>query len=168
MNRQFLIFQVVLVILILVMINLSLPLLAQEETKKEEQKEDPVRGISVTLPIYSGRMNPQWWLTDGPEFKKVLELIKSMKAVNDSLFDYDKWNIPGNAAFRLVSREIKGIPRHIHIWRDMAYIPADDEKSPRYAKNVLELYDLLVKQAEAKGYSEYFRNYHKYREDFNR
>ena len=134
--------------------------IAQEEIERNKMKEEPVRGISITLPVYSGLPNPQWWITEGDEFEKITFLIKSMKTVNDSLFNYNEWNKPGYASFWIVSREIEDLPKSVHIWRDMAYIPQRDEMIPLYAKGVTELYDMLVKQAEKKGYKEYFLNYH--------
>ena len=138
-----------------------IPAIAQEETERNKMKEEPTRGISITLPVYSGIPNPQWWITDGDEFEKIIYLIKSMKTVNDSLFNYDEWNKPGYASFWIVSREIMDLPKSVHIWRDMGYIPQHEEMIPLYAKGVTELYDMLVKQAEERGYEEFFINYHK-------
>ena len=42
----------------------------------------------------------------------------------------------------------------------MAYILWNEKETPSYAKGATELYNMLVKQAEEKGYKEYFLNYH--------
>lgn len=133
---------------------------AQEKIERNTKNEEPVKGISIMFPIYSGRPNPQWWITEGPELERLLAVIKSMKTVKDSIFNYNEWNKPGYASFWIDSREIEGIPKSIHIWRDMAYILWNEKDTPSYAKGVTKLYDILVKQAEEKGYKEYFLNYH--------
>lgn len=134
---------------------------ALEKIERNTMKEKPIRGISIMLPVYSGRPNPQWWISEGSEFEKLINLIKSMKTVKGSLFNYDEWNRPGYASFWIVSREIEDLPKSVHIWRDMAYVPQNDEKIPLYVKGVTELYDMLVKQAEERGYRKFFLNYHK-------
>ena len=125
-----------------------------------ETPEFPDKGISITLSVFSGRPNPQWWITEKPELEKLITVIKSMKTVKDSLFNYNEWNRLGYASFWIDSREIEEIPKSIHIWRDMAYILWNEKETPSYAKGATELYDMLVKQAEEKGYKEYFLNYH--------
>ncbi len=137
---------------------------AQDDMANAKTKVDPIRGISITLPVYSGRPNPQWWLTEGPAYDTLVQLIRSLKAVPDTLFDYNEWNRPGYAIFQIYTREIKEFPKAINIWRNMAYIPQDGEKPPLYAKESARLYDFLVGQAEERGYKEFFVNYHKSRE----
>lgn len=150
---------------LLLILLLSVMASAQEKDHSDPTAEKPVKGISIMLPIYSGRPNPVWWITEGPEFKSVIEHIRSMKPVENEIFDYDEWNKPGYASFWIVPYELKDLPSSIHIWRDMALITMGGEKARLYAKEATELYDLLVKQAEEKGYRKYFLNYHRQKEN---
>ncbi|MEW5925685.1 MAG: hypothetical protein AB1746_17010, partial [Candidatus Zixiibacteriota bacterium] len=99
--------------------------------------------------------------TEGPVFDTLVRMIKSVKAVPESLFSYDEWNRPGYAIFRIATREIDGLPKKVNIWRDMIYIPQDGEKRALYSKEGARIYDFLVRQAEERGYKEFFVNYHK-------
>ncbi len=148
------------IVVFMLQILLVVSTIAQEKIESNIMKEDPIKGISILLPVYSGRPNPQWWITEGPELEKLQKVIRLMKTIEDSIFDYDEWNRPGYASFWIDSREIENIPKSIHIWRDMAYIFLNEKDTPSYAKGVTKLYDMLVKQAEERGYKEYFLNYH--------
>lgn len=147
-------------LLLIMLISFGRVTIAQEKIEGYSGSEKPEVGISITFPIYSGRANPQWWLTEGQEFQELIELIKIINSVDDSLFNYNEWNRGGYASFWIDSRNIKDIPKSIHIWRDMAIIISIEDEQYLYANGVLELYDLLVKLAEEKGYKEYFINYH--------
>ena len=139
--------------------------LAQDNLERDKVEVDPIKGISITLPVYSGMPNPQWWYTEGPVYDTLVLMIKALKAVPDTIFNYDEWNRPGYAAFRVHTREIRELPKRVRIWRDMVYIPEDGEKPALYAKGGGRIYDFLVRQAEERGYKEFFVNYHKAQKD---
>lgn len=158
MNRYF---KLKPIILLMILVFFSGFTFSQEINEESNVKMEPLTGISVTLSVYSGNPNPQWWITEGPEFEKFFDLLKSMKTVNDSIFNYNEWNRLGYATFRIVPREITELPKSVHIWRDMAVISQYEEENLLYADGVTALYDLLVKQAEERGHEEFFINYHK-------
>jgi hypothetical protein len=133
------------------------------EAKKDQEDERHVQ-IRITLSVYSGRPNPQWSLTAGPEYEKLAELIRGLKTAYEAPFDYDKWNRLGYASFWIVPKNIEGLPYAAHVWRDMAYLRVAREGPARYALGATEIYDLLVAQAEERGHKEFFVNYHKRRE----
>jgi len=128
-------------------------------------EREPDAGISITLSVYSGRPNPQWWTAPSDlRYKKMVELIKSLKTQKKPLFDYMQWNRPGYASFWLKFKKVDGMPYAIHIWRDMAYLELNREGEASYAVGAASIYDLLVSQAEEKGQKGFFINYHKLKE----
>jgi hypothetical protein len=133
----------------------------QEELGKEgKSMEQPAKGFAVTLSVYSGRPNPQWWITpQDPDFTRLVELIGSLRLEAKPLFKYDEWNRLGYASFWIASRNVKGLPRAIHVWRDMAYVIKDREGVGAYALGAAKLYDMLVAQAERRGHKEFFVKY---------
>jgi hypothetical protein len=120
----------------------------------------PPVGFRVTLSVYSGRPNPTWTVEPGPELDRLVALAKDLKATDATLFDYEEWNRLGYASFRLSSRGLAGVPGEVHVWRDMAVVPSKDGKGMQ-ATGASKLYELLVTQAEGKGYGEFFHNYRK-------
>jgi hypothetical protein len=130
------------------------------------QNEEPARGILVTLSVYSGRPNPDWWLTAEDQMKEIADLIWTLKAVPDAkLFDYDKWNRLGYASFWINPKGIDKVPFAVHVWRDMAFMVLDRKgEKVMYSLGATKLYDVLVAQAERKGYKEFFIKYHRDKE----
>ena len=153
--------KVKIIILLTVLLFLGGLVSAQDKLEKEKPREEPIKGISITLPVYSGMPNPQWWYTEGPAFDTLVMMLKSMKAVPESLFNYDEWNRPGYAIFRIAVREIEGLPKHVNVWRDKVYVPQDGKKQALYSREGAKIYDFLVRQAEERGHKEFFVNYHK-------
>jgi len=126
----------------------------------------PEKGVLVTLSAYSGRPNPQWWITDQDQLGRLAELIKSAKPSPEKSFDYNKWNRLGFASFWLNNKGLEGMPKKVHVWRDQAVIVTGQKDAPPlYANEALPLYDMLVKQAEEHDQHNFFRNYHKWRKD---
>jgi hypothetical protein len=123
--------------------------------------DEPKKGISITLSVYSGRENPQWWLTEGTEYKRLIRLIKALKIKEKPIFDYGKWNRLGYASFLIHPYDVEGLPLSIHVWRDMAYVINDTEGTEMYAQGAERIYDLLVSQAEERNQKSFFINYHK-------
>ena len=143
------------------------------QTKESQQKTGPVDrgvaktrdegppvGIRVTLSVFSGRPNPSWTIEPGPDLDRLVALIKDLKPTDAKLFDYDEWNRLGYATFWLSARGVPGIPSEIHVWRDMAVVPSKEGKGMQ-AVGASKLYEMLVTQAESKGYPDFFRNYRK-------
>ena len=122
--------------------------------------EGPPVGIRVTLSVFSGRPNPSWTVEPGPDLDRLVALIKDLKPTDAKLFDYDEWNRLGYATFWLSARGLPGIPSEIHVWRDMAFMPSKEGKGMQ-AVGASKLYEMLVTQAESKGYPDFFRNYRK-------
>lgn len=120
----------------------------------------PPVGFRVTLSVYSGRPNPSWTVEPGPELDRLVALVKDLKATDAKLFDYGEWNRLGYASFRLSARGLAGVPGEVHLWRDMAVVPSKDGKGMQ-ATGASKLYEVLVTQAEGKGYKEFFLNYRK-------
>jgi len=120
-------------------------------------------GIQVTLSIYSGRPNPSWQLRDGPELERLSALVSKLDLSQKALFDHDEWNRLGYASFWLNCQGIEGLPRMIHVWRDMAYVLVDGKDQVRYAIGATPLYDALVEQAERRDQREVFQAYHRLR-----
>lgn len=129
------------------------------------QELEPDKGINITLDVYSGLPNPQWWLTTGADYERVIHLIKTLEVDEEILFNYDEWNRLGYASFRITSKKVEGLPYSIHVWRDMAYVVHDKEGKVGYATGATQIYDLLVAQAEKKGQEKFFLNYHRYKEE---
>jgi hypothetical protein len=122
------------------------------------------KGFRVILTIFSGRTNPQWMIVDGPDYEKLIRLIKGLKTSKDSPFIYSEWNQLGYASFWIIPKNIEGMPDAIHIWRDMVYILLNKENEEKYALGATEIYNLLVAQAEERDLGAYFVNYREYRE----
>jgi hypothetical protein len=134
------------------------------QTAKEQSEKITDRGVSITLLVYSGRPNPQWWLTPSdPDYKRLIELITSLKTSKEPLFKYDKWNRLGYATFWINSKRIEGLPYAIHIWRDMAYVVQSKKGEVLYALGATKIYDMLVSQAEKRDQNKFFINYHKFK-----
>lgn len=131
------------------------------------QELEPDKGINITLDVYSGLPNPQWWLTTGADYEKLIHLIKTLEVDEEILFNYNKWNRLGYASFRITPKNVKGLTYAIHVWRDMAYVVDDKEGKVGYAIGATQIYDLLVAQAEKKGQEKFFLNYHRYKEEQN-
>ncbi len=120
----------------------------------------PPVGFRVTLSVYSGRPNPSWTVEPGPEMDRLAALVKELKATDAKLFDYEEWNRLGYASFRLSARGVPGVPGEVHLWRDMAVVTSKDGKVLQ-AAGASRLYEMLVTQAESKGYGSFFVNYRK-------
>ena len=120
----------------------------------------PPVGIRVTLSVYSGRPNPSWTVEPGPELDRLVAQIKDLKTSDSRLFDYDEWNRLGYASFWLSARGLPGVPSEIHLWRDMALVPSKEGKGMQ-AIGASKLYEMLVAEAEGRGYREFFLNYRK-------
>jgi hypothetical protein len=131
--------------------------------KPQVNDENSQQGIRVMLSVYSGRPNPEWWVTSSTGGKEITAIIQELKAVADtSLFDYNRWNKLGYASFWIFPVRMEKMPYAIHVWRDMAVIfPTNQGDKPLYAKNALKLYDILVAQAEKKELNSFFVKYHK-------
>lgn len=123
------------------------------------------KSVRITLSVYSGRPNPEWQLTPGPEYDHLIRLIEALDTSEKALFDYDEWNRLGYASFWVALGNVEGLPYAIHVWRDMAYVAQDREGKALYALGAAEIYDLLVAQAEKRDLGDFFVNYHKYREE---
>ena len=117
------------------------------------------KGLEVVLSVYSGRPNPRWVLSEGPDFDKVVTLLRSLEVRQDQLFDYGEWNRLGYASFRVHARGVEGVPQVVHVWRDMAMVTPGGDASPAQATGAKELYEALVAQAEARDFGQFFRNY---------
>lgn len=149
-----------LIITVLLLCVLAQPLLAQTGTEADTNKT-PEKGISITLSVYSGRMNPQWWLTSDSALRRITTLIDSLKVTSDSLFDYNEWNRLGYASFWIEPKGLDGLPVAIHIWRNNAFVILDEKGKFGHAINGAELYDLLAGQAERRDQGYFFENYRK-------
>jgi hypothetical protein len=142
--------------------------IAYSQTLREggRTEKEPDVAISVTLSVYSGRPNPQWWIVPSDqEYKKLFDLIKALKTEEKALFAYDEWNRLGHATFWLDFKNVGGMPYAIHIWRDMAYIVKDKKGKISYAVGAMNIYDMLVPQAEKGDQKRFFINYHKFKEE---
>lgn len=126
------------------------------------------KGIQIILSVYSGRSNPFWMLTEGPDYERLISLIKTLNVSKDSPFLYNEWNQLGYASFWIIPRNIEGMPRAIHVWRDMTYIVMNRENEVGYALDATEIYNLLVSQAEQIDLGGFFVNYRKFREKLRR
>jgi hypothetical protein len=120
----------------------------------------PPVSIRVTLSVYSGRRNPSWTVEPGPDLDRLVALIKDLKTTDARSFDYNEWNRLGYASFWLSARGLSGIPSEVHLWRDMAFVPSKEGKGMQ-ASGASKLYEMLVTQAEGKGYQQFFLNYRK-------
>lgn len=147
-------------ITVLLLCVLAAPLRAQIGTEVDTNKT-PEKGISITLSVYSGRMNPQWWLTSDSALRRITTLIDSLKVTSDSLFDYNEWNRLGYATFWIKPRGLDGLPDAIHIWRDKAVVFTEDKSKVGHTINGADLYDLLAGQAERRDQGYFFENYRK-------
>jgi hypothetical protein len=126
------------------------------------------KSIKITLSVYSGSPNPQWELNEGPEYNRLIELIKNLQAKEESLFNYSKWNRLGYASFWIEPMGFEELPCLIHIRRDEAYIIQDKKGTKAYALNASGIYDMLVSQAEEKGLTRFFEKYKKDKEEYER
>jgi hypothetical protein len=126
-------------------------------------REEPKQGILITLSVYSGRPNPQWWVTQGPIYEKLVNMSEGLKTSSraKASSEYDQWNRLGYASFWITPKNVKGMPSMIHIWRNMARVFQDQKGTSLYSDQADELYDLLVDLAEQKGQKDFFVNYHK-------
>jgi len=131
----------------------------------DAQEKEPPKGIKIMLSVYSGRPNPQWWLTEGPEFEKLILLLKELKTEDKELFKYDEWNRLGYASFWIVPKNISDLPYSLHIWRDKAVVAQTKVEKLRYAIGVTIIYDILVDQAIARGQKTFFTNYLKFKSE---
>lgn len=126
----------------------------------------PEKGVLVTLSVYSGRPNPQWWITDPDQLGRLAKLITSAKVSPEKSFDYKKWNRLGYASFWLNNKGLKQVPHAVHVWRDQAIIITDRKGAPPlYTEQALPLYDMLVRQAEERDQKKFFGNFHKWRKE---
>ena len=121
---------------------------------------EPPVGIRVMLSVYSGRPNPSWTVEPGPDLDRLVAQIRELKTTDARLFDYAEWNRLGYASFWLSARGLPGVPSEVHLWRDMAFVPSKEGKGMQ-AAGASKLYEMLVTQAEGKGYREFFLNYRK-------
>lgn len=147
---------------IIVLLILGSLLMTRSPTRREER--EPEKGIEITLSVYSGRPNPQWWLTEGPEYEQVIRLVTALELTRETLFTYEEWNRLGYASFWITPRGIEELPYAVHVWRDMAYVAQDGDREAMQAVGATELYDVLVAQAEKRDQGRFFVNYHRYRE----
>ena len=147
-------------VILLLSVNASHSQTQQGGEQKIEKKPD--KSISITLSVYSGRPNPQWWITSSDlDYKRLVELIDSLKTSKKPLFKYDQWNRLGYATFWIDSKGIEGLPYAIHIWRDMAYVVQNKKGDVLYALGATKIYDILVSQAEKRDQKKFFINYRK-------
>lgn len=132
----------------------------------EQAEQVPDKGFSITLSVYSGRPNPHWWIVPSdPEYKRLTELIASLKKSNKAVFNYDEWNKLGYASFWIVPKGVEGLPSAIHVWRDMAYVQQKERGEAQYALGAAKIYDLLVSQSEKRDQGSFFVNYRKYQKE---
>ena len=126
-------------------------------------REEPEQGILITLSVYSGRPNPQWWVTQGSIYDKLVNMSKGLKTSSTAraFSEYDKWNRLGYASFWITPKNVKGMPSMIHVWRNMARVVQDQRGTSLYSDQADELYDLLVGFAEQKDQKAFFVNYRK-------
>ena len=137
-----------------------------QDVETTSQSTIPDKGVFVELPVYSGRPNPRWVLTSGEEFDRIISIVTSFNPVDDTIFNYARWNKPGYASFWITFKGIDEMPGVMHIWRDMALLyPAGKNSNGMFTKGAKELYDTLVTQAEEKGHGTFFRNYRKLGKD---
>jgi hypothetical protein len=149
---------------ILIMFLLATAVSPQEMKKKENSEKAPEKGIFIELSVYSGRPNPQWWITPGdPEYKELVILISSLKSTKKAMFDRDEWNKLGYASFWIKPKNVKGLPKSVQVWRDMGYIIQNEAGQVLYTRGATKIYDTLVAYAEKRGQEHFFINYHKYR-----
>lgn len=119
------------------------------------------KSIKITLSVYSGRPNPEWIIKEGPEYNRIIELIKNLRSQPEPIFNYNRWNRLGYARFLIEPLEEKDVPRLIHMWRDEAYIVQNNEGAVSYALGALEIYQTLVSQAEDRGHVRFFEKYNR-------
>ena len=126
-------------------------------------REEPEQGILITLSVYSGRPNPQWWVTDGPVYEKLVNMSTGLMSSSTARAssEYDQWNRLGYASFWITPRNVEGMPSVIHIWRNMARVVQDQKGISLYSDQADELYDLLVDLAEQEDQKDFFVNYRK-------
>lgn len=125
----------------------------------DAQPKSQEESIQITLSVYSGRPNPQWNIEPGSEYERLIHLIRELEIKDEILFEYEEWNQLGYASFWVYLPNIEGLPDAIHVWRDMAYILHNEKGEAMYALNAIELYDMLVAQAEKNDQGEFFINY---------
>ena len=131
------------------------------------QEKEPDQGLKIILNIYSGIPNPQWWLTQGPEFDTTVRLLKELKVQDKKLFQYSKWNRLGYASFWIFPKNLKDLPYAVHIWRDEACVyTIENKKEKAYqAIGALPIYDMLAAQSIQKEQKTFFRKYLKFKAD---
>lgn len=112
--------------------------------------------IEVVLSFYSGRPNPSWTLAGGEEHERILALVKGLDIRDEELFDYAAWNRIGLPSFWLELGAAEGLPRKVHVYRDMAVVVEKQPEALGYAEGASELYDLLVRQAIERDHGELF------------
>ncbi|MFX0137049.1 MAG: hypothetical protein ACFFDN_25650 [Candidatus Hodarchaeota archaeon] len=117
------------------------------QSRQENKGKVPGKGISIVLSVYSGHPNPQWFLTEGPEFDKLVRLLKEIKVEDKELFKYSKWNRLGYASFWIIPKNIEGVPYTVHIWRDEANVVQVKKEKANQAVGVMPIYDMLVTKA---------------------
>lgn len=122
---------------------------------------EPEKGVQITLAVYSGRPNPEWWLTSERDYRRLVDLVTKLKPVDRALFNYDEWNRLGYASFWITPKAIQGLPHAVHVWQDMALVQPSSEGKALYATDAAQIYDLLVAQAERRGHGKFFANYRK-------
>ena len=86
------------------------------------QQKEPEKGIKITLSVYSGRPDPQWWIKSGSDYERLIRLIKKLEVKKENLFKYEEWNRLGYASFWINPKNVEELPYAIHVWRDMAYV----------------------------------------------
>lgn len=134
-------FSALLAILGLSIVNGAVPSLAAGE-------DEPERGIRIVLSVYSGRDNPQWWITDGPEFDELVRFLREPRPAQAASFEYDRWNRLGFSSFWILPKGIDGLPFGAHLWRDQAIVFVDGKGKESYQTlGSLPVYDSLVGQA---------------------
>jgi hypothetical protein len=113
----------------------------------QAEEEEPVQGIKIILSIYSGRRNPQWWVPQGPEFEKLVQILKGLKSGDAKLFSYNLWNTLGYSSFWIIPKNMQGLPFAVHIWHDEAMVTMKKGEATVQAIGAMPLYDMLAEHA---------------------
>lgn len=111
------------------------------------EEKEPEKGIKIILNVYSGRPNPQMWLTEGPEFDKLVGLLKELKAEEKKLFKYSKWNQLGYTSMWIVPKNLENLPYAVHLWHDEASVVEEKGKTAKHATGAMPIYEMLAEKA---------------------
>lgn len=133
----------------------------------EAGEKKPERGIEIIFSIYSGRPNPQLWLTEGPEFEKLVSLLKDLKpqVQEEKLFNYSKWNTLGYTSIWIFPKNIEDLPYAMHIWLDEASVTMRKGENIMQAVGVMPIYEMLANHVLKTNQipEKFFRRYIKFR-----